>query len=152
MIGVIIIFWLLNQFIVFIVLMNFMIAIISQSYEDIQSDKSQILYQQRAKFNFDSQLILDRVGKFFCIKRLQRTSKVDMLTVSGKIFSQEQENADDEWDGMATQVKKTVSKLLDQTFEPIDKCVSTICDKLNEVRQKQASQDNEFMKVTNVMH
>lgn len=50
--------WTMNQLVVFIILLNFLIAMISQSYEQVMSISTQGLYKHRRDLNVTSQLML----------------------------------------------------------------------------------------------
>ena len=56
MIGVIWVFWFLNQFFCLIILLNFLIAIVSESYEEIVSESLTFMYEHRAQMNTESRL------------------------------------------------------------------------------------------------
>ena len=63
MIGIIIMFWILNQFLVLIILLNFLIAIISESYEMAMSQQVISTYLHRCQLNNDCLLILAYLQK-----------------------------------------------------------------------------------------
>ena len=53
--------WMVNQYILLIVLMNFLIAIISQVYEDDMTNKLENEYVQKAEMNLESQQVLSTI-------------------------------------------------------------------------------------------
>ena len=65
--------WLLNQYLVLIILLNFLIAVISTSYETVMEDELFHKYQARVAFNRECRLLLSAFG-------LQ--TRYDMMIVS----------------------------------------------------------------------
>jgi hypothetical protein len=49
--------WFLNQYLVLIILLNFLIAIISQSYDSVMSTSLQTKYTQRCDLNWECTLL-----------------------------------------------------------------------------------------------
>lgn len=62
MIYAIWIFWFLNQLLVLIILLNFLIAIISQSFEEVMAKKVVHKYQHRSTMNREYRLIAQAFG------------------------------------------------------------------------------------------
>ena len=62
MISLIWMLWLFHQMIILVVLLNFLIAIISQSYENVMSKSMIFKYRQRVQLNLECLLILDTFG------------------------------------------------------------------------------------------
>ena len=93
MICLIWIVWLLEIFFVLIVLLNFLIAIISQSYEEVMLKSLQNKYHHRAQLNRECRMTLS-------LLRLDRSlSPFVMATnLSGEL--------EGEWQGLIHQVKK----------------------------------------------
>jgi len=73
MIFIIWVVWIANQILVFIILMNFLIAIISQSYEQVMSQKIINKYSQRVYLNRES-----------CLLRINELTKYDCMIFSVK--------------------------------------------------------------------
>ena len=63
MILVIWVVWFLNQYLNLIILLNFLIAIISQSYEEIMTEQSVFRYQHRAELNSEARQMFRKIGK-----------------------------------------------------------------------------------------
>ena len=63
MITLIWLIWLSNQFLVLIILLNFLIAIISESYANTLEKKEYYKYVQRCEMNIETMIALDFVGK-----------------------------------------------------------------------------------------
>lgn len=70
--------WFFNQFIVLIILLNFLIAIISQSYEMVMTKTSESKYKQRSDLNVECYLVL---------KYYNRLKYYDTLIIYSKIES-----------------------------------------------------------------
>ena len=62
MISMIWTLWIIHQFVNMIILLNFLIAIISQSYENVMSKSAIFKYKQRAQLNQECLMMLD----YFC--------------------------------------------------------------------------------------
>ena len=54
--------WFANQFLNLIILLNFLIAIISQSYDNVMSKSLEYKYNQRCQMNRECRLILKSLG------------------------------------------------------------------------------------------
>lgn len=65
--------WLLNQYLVLIILLNFLIAVISTSYETVMEEQLIHTYNARTAFNRECRLILSALG-------LQK--RFDMMLIS----------------------------------------------------------------------
>lgn len=63
MITVIWAMWFLNQYVNLIILLNFLIAIISQSYEEIMTEQFVFMYQHRAQLNAEARQPFRKMGK-----------------------------------------------------------------------------------------
>jgi hypothetical protein len=59
MIGVIWAVWILNQFLMLIILLNFLIAIISQSYDAVMAKATNNAYAQRCRLNRDYRIVVN---------------------------------------------------------------------------------------------
>ena len=69
MIFLIWVFWVVIVIFLFIILCNFLIAYISQSYEDVLENKIQNIYQQRCALNDEYYLFRSFLDKLSCFKR-----------------------------------------------------------------------------------
>ena len=58
MIDLIWVVWFLQQWFIFMILLNFVIALISQSYDSVMTKYQEITYMQRTYLNRESRLIL----------------------------------------------------------------------------------------------
>ena len=67
MLTMIWIYWVLNTFMGLIILLNFLIAMISQSYEEVLSTYSQTLYSDRASLNQECALLKNKKRPIDCI-------------------------------------------------------------------------------------
>ena len=55
-------FWVLNQYIIFIILLNFLISIISESYDNVMCKSLQSKYQNRCLINREVRLTMKKFG------------------------------------------------------------------------------------------
>ena len=53
-------FWFIHQYLILIILLNFLIAIISGSYEDVMAQEIQLKYQHRCEMNLECLVILNK--------------------------------------------------------------------------------------------
>ena len=60
--------WLLNQFFVLIILLNFLIAVISQSYENVMNSSTPLKYKDRARMSREAYQVLKYFPCFNDIK------------------------------------------------------------------------------------
>lgn len=93
-------FWLLNQFFVLIVLLNFLIAIISESYEAVMAESIIHKYEHKIEMNRSHRL----VAKSFGMKSLE----CQIVTASPK-----EENVED-WTGFVHTITKFIQAKTDQ--------------------------------------
>jgi hypothetical protein len=63
MISVIWIVWFVHQFLILIILLNFLIAIVSGSYEDVMSKESEHKYMHRTEMNLECFVMLNKKCK-----------------------------------------------------------------------------------------
>lgn len=64
--------WLLNACFMLIMLLNFLIAIISQSYDQVMSNSQVLLYNMRCDFNLECALLYDFYEEFEVIDELAK--------------------------------------------------------------------------------
>ena len=105
--------WIFHQFMILIMLLNFLIAIISQSYEDVMS-KSQIFkYKTRVDLNLECLRIID----FFV-----KLESFDTLL----IISQNDEDIEDEqqWQGVVNTIKNFTRQNLKNHREAVEKMIT----------------------------
>jgi len=57
--------WLANQILILIVLLNFLIAVISQSYENVMNSSVQFKYKQRCELIRESAILNDTLSSFY---------------------------------------------------------------------------------------
>lgn len=55
--------WLLNQLLILIVLLNFLIAVISQSYENVMNKSVQFKYLQRCELIREAAIVFNSLGR-----------------------------------------------------------------------------------------
>ena len=80
--------WFLQQFIILICLLNFLIAIVSQSYENVMSKKEQFKYRERVLMNKECLTVL----QYFIV-----LSNFNTILIVSQI--DEDSQASDEWQG-----------------------------------------------------
>ena len=93
--------WLANQFVNLIILLNFLIAVISQVYDNVVAMQKQVLYAQKVELNREIYML----QKFF-----GNLKQFKFIIFSMDIKQLEQE--DDEWVGFVQTLKKFISKKL----------------------------------------
>ena len=84
--------WLMNQYINFIVMSNFLIAIVSQSYEMTQTNRVYHVYFQRCKLNMEYGSISKGLQRSFffrcgCCKRFLQRHVTDKESLSYVVFT-----------------------------------------------------------------
>jgi hypothetical protein len=94
-------FWLLNQFFVLIVLLNFLIAIISESYEAVMAESIIHKYEHKIEMNRSHRLFVNNV---FGTKRLE----CQIVTAAPK-----EENLED-WTGFVHTITRFIQAKTDQ--------------------------------------
>jgi hypothetical protein len=99
MIGVIWAIWIFNQFLMLIILLNFLIAIISQSYDAVMAKATNNVYAQRCRLNRDYRIVVN-FRRWFT----QVPSEVLILTANS--FTDESQG--DEWLGFVKTIKLSV--------------------------------------------
>lgn len=62
MMGLIWFVWLFNSFLLMLILLNFLIAILSASFDDVNNKEAQYTYKARCSMNEDTMLILKVIG------------------------------------------------------------------------------------------
>jgi hypothetical protein len=122
MVGLIWIIWLFNQILILVILMNFLIAIIAQSFEEMMSRKTINKYSQRAEMNKECRLNLFSFGL---------APKVECITIQ----ADNSVNESNEWQGFVHAIKKTLK------FE-----MSLLKDKLNNMSSHQTDFKNTIEK------
>ena len=97
--------WVLNQFIIVIILLNFLIAVISQSYENVMSSKTIKQYQDIAALNKETFQFLNTMG-LLAGNELVQKNRI-LITVEA-----ENENESSEWTGFVSTMKSFIKKSL----------------------------------------
>lgn len=91
-----------NQFCIFVILLNFLIAVITQSYEKVMNSATILKYQNKTAYNREAFQIITYLG--FGKKKL----KTIIMSVAGK------DNGDDcnqaEWSGFVQTIKSFIKK------------------------------------------
>jgi len=85
-------FWFMAQIILLIVLLNFVIALISQYYEDVMNSKVQHTYEMRQELNHEYNL--------YCEFKVKMGWKKDKRIDSIILVDGEQQEDDGEWKGL----------------------------------------------------
>lgn len=102
-------FWFLNQFFILIVLINFLIAVISQSYENVMDTATVIKYEQRCILNSNISIIHEH--------RKVLKKNYDCVILS----SNTQHDGENEWSGFCQAVKGYVKEQNAKVFANIQK-------------------------------
>lgn len=101
--------WLLNQFLNLIILLNFLIAVISQVYDKVISDQKLLMYQLRAELN----------KEYFMIMRMYNLlEEYQMLVFTTEKGVEEAE--EDEFAGLVQTLKKYIAAQNEQVNHRID--------------------------------
>ena len=100
------IYW-TNQFVVVIILLNFLIAVISQSYENVMNSKTIKKYKDIAHLNKEAYLILSMVG----LVSKSKLVKNNRILLSIKV-NENTTTETEEWAGFATTMKNFFKKNL----------------------------------------
>lgn len=100
MITLIWVFWVLHQFMIVIILLNFLIAVLSQSYEMVMSQATISIYLHRCDLNLECLRVKDHLGLL---------EPINMFTIAAA-DSQEGEENNDEWLGFVSEVKKFIDR------------------------------------------
>lgn len=93
-------FWVLHQFMIVIILLNFLIAVLSQSYEMVMSKASISTYLHRCELNMECLRVLAHIGQL---------QPINMFTIACA-DSHEGDEGGDEWLGFVSEVKKFIDK------------------------------------------
>lgn len=95
--------WIVHQFIMLILLLNFLIAIVSQSYENVMQQSETMLYDQRIELNKETILTLEFFGKLRNFKALIVASLTDEAR---------SEESEGDWKGLVTNMKDYFAKIM----------------------------------------
>ena len=91
--------WIVNQYVVLIILLNFLIAIISQSYDNVMSKQIMSKYQNRSAINRELRLSMKAVG----LKHKMNVATMSATCSNGG-------DGDNSWDGFVKTIKKFVKR------------------------------------------
>lgn len=96
--------WFATQFVVLIVLLNFLIAVISQSYENVMDSSDILTYSARCAFNSETFPLKSFIGKDLINKTIANNCII--VTVP----DQEAEGQSSEWAGFVQTLKMFIKK------------------------------------------
>ena len=119
MIMIIWFIWIFHQFVILIILLNFLIAIISQSYEDVMSKSEQMKYKTRVDLNLECLQTYNFFGKL---------PSFNILLIASQ--NEEDGQSDQQWQGIVNTMKsftrqsfklqkETVEKMFDIKIEVV---------------------------------
>ena len=100
--------WFTNQWFIFIILLNFIIAIISHSYDSVMAKATKFRYLQRADMNLECRIVM----KFFSL-----LNKMDQFVLAA--HQEEEEQEDDEFGGFVKTIEKYVVKQREEIFSSV---------------------------------
>ena len=109
MVGLIWVTWFTNQWFIFIVLLNFIIAIIGQSYDSVMEKATQYMYLQRTDMNMECRVTLKYLG-------MLKTMDQFVLTAS---LEDGHQHDDDEFCGFVRTIEDYIMKQNKATYEGI---------------------------------
>ena len=95
--------WLIHQFVILILLLNFLIAIVSQSYEEVMQKTDFFIYNQRLELNRETIVLLDVLGKLPNFNSLIMASMRDESSA---------DEASLELKGLVTNMKEYFAKIM----------------------------------------
>ena len=150
--------WYMNQFIIVIILLNFLIAVISQSYENVMNSKSIMKYQDMASLNKEAYQFMNHWGfKHPLIKK-------NRLLVTLEVLSDEGETS--EWSGFVQTMKMFVKKQLQENQykliefikgknsgmrQAVTNMQSTMKSDISEVKSEMRSMKNKVIAIENLV-
>jgi len=129
--------WITHQFIILILLLNFLIAIVSQSYENVMQQSEIFLYNQRLELNSETIVIVDFFG---------RLPEFRTLIIASLDDEARADEAADEWKGLVTNMKDYFSKVMKGQKKHIEEQVAII-QKDNQLLKKEVSAIKDKMNV-----
>ena len=115
--------WWLNQFVIVIIMLNFLISVISQSYENVMNSKEVMKYRNRSTYNRETYYFLDMICllNFFTFKKLTGRKQINenQIIISIPTAASIVEETS-EWAGFVQTMKKFVRKHIHVTNSSID--------------------------------
>jgi len=124
--------WWSAQIILLVVLLNFVIALISQYYEDVMNSKVMHTYLMRHQLNHEHYVF----NQFMVTIGLRKDETIDaMIIIDG-----EEEESEVEWKGLTQTMKKVFVKELDEVKVAMQKDISSLATK-----QDSFAEDNKLM-------
>ena len=97
------ILFLYNEFFILIILLNFLIAIISQSYDEVMSREEVELYNSRCYLNFDISFLVDLLEHF----KLRKKRPARIFYIIAKQTKEQDEN---DYVGFVRTIKNSVKR------------------------------------------
>lgn len=99
------ILFIFNQVFLNVIMLNFLIAIISQSYEHVMTNGWYYTYTSICQFNATNATFKDSMDFFWARKPV----KIQVFYIRSEIQSNQEENSSQEFLGFIRTIKKTVS-------------------------------------------
>ena len=103
-IGMLWFIWNLNCIFNQVIMLNFMIAIISQSYEKVMAQKNQLMYSYKADMNAEVEIFITYF-EWFCARKKPLFNSIILVSSSDP-------NSADEWIGLSGEVKGLMNNVL----------------------------------------
>ena len=132
--------WAANVVGMVIVLLNFVIAEVSQTYEEVRSGGEIFRFQQMAAMNLKALQVINSLKLGWC-KSKNKKFKFIVFTTPKEVVQAEEE---DEIFGLTNQIKKGVDKLLKKARVELQKNITSLTEsvsyakRVSEKRQRQA--------------
>ena len=101
MITVIYIVWLSNQFFILIIMLNFLISVISQTYESVMAQQEVYKYKLRSNLNYEHYKV-----KQFSIFDTEGSLGIDCLNISSDELVED--DGGHEWKGFVNSIKSVI--------------------------------------------
>ena len=115
--------WFINQALILIVLLNFLIAVISQSYENVMNSSVPFKYQQRCELIREAAVIYEAFG-------MSSTYSIVVLQAN---ISKEGQSGDD-WAGFVQTLKFFIRGQSTKIIKKLDKNSQEHKDELKEIK------------------
>ena len=122
-------YFMIFQLFMNVVLLNFLIAIISQSYEQVNSEQELHLYMQKAEFNLETANLFETISKVY------KSSNI-LISTTATTSSHE---ANSEWKGIVKTIKTMFneeSKIQNEKAEQVKQDINLIKTQLKEQSDK----------------
>lgn len=116
--------WIFQQFLVFIILLNFLIAIVSNSYEDVMKQQVVNKYKHRAELNCQCQRVLHT---------FKLDAQLDVFLITANCTEEKQQT---DWDKFQNGIKQYVTEENTHLHKRIQECETRCRQDISEVNER----------------